>query len=1550
MQLYGTSKMNKNKLIHDFLEIVSRGDVELICDQITKVHSILGNLDFQHPKTGNTPLITAAEGNLTEVVEFLLEKGADITLCNYSNQTAVHVANCDVQRQLLSINGIHAPQRQLLQSSWQGDLEQLQHLLASEEFLDINFPNQHGLTPLMLAVRDVDLFEHIDMLTVYRPVEVLSELLRHHADPKLCDFSGKSAIHYVSQIESFKKQELLDILMNSMPKPERHAESLLDICHDTNSSSTDMMIVTKNQNIILQSISSSEGACPRVQLLDHMVNDFDQDDEYSHSILISEGDSSGDGQDWPPSTEGVEIIVTFPRDVTDPQEMSQEDLTENNQITSVHQEWTQAHSVPVPNEIEMVDFRTKVLTTDPLLLKKEERSRELCDMNLGFLLPRPCLEPNISKSAAREDVPLLKGQQRKSEEFSTNDLKNSSRRIEFPLPRLSLLPIRSGLLTIPQSHKDQKERERTIPRFISFIPRLSEPVSRSDEFKTSNKQQEGHFKVFMGQTLRSSDSFIWSRNMCSFWKANHHKQHLRMEENQKSTETERYEKTEISHFEKEQSLVSFENFQEDGFPTDREVGIDCHGSEMRIAEEDSPYHSLGKKEGLANNHEQDSEVLCTVPIKFQEVWHSEVTPSQEEETGNDNTDSKGTSANKGEAVEPNHILEEHTELKSLSNIVPDGPIEKLPGGHSGMETNMKISVAEATKPGKNGVVPLTHITFPVHGTPKEPAIAKPSLHKRKGALHNNNSCNILASQENDRHKMKPPRNKLDSKNKTSNRTPQNFMISTEGPVKPTIHKTSIKTQVFPALGLVDTRPRQSPKFQRRTPQIEKKQSTYQALKPKKQSFPCICKNPGIKKSSVPLSDQPTEPKLNYRDLKYSDMFKEINSTANGPGIYEMFGTPVYCHMREAERHENRFYREICSAPSGRCSTNKCRSSHSERNSNSRTRLSQKRPHIKPPKTSLGIKKKHKSLIPEEKGCKAIGSNLQGIENGDGILEPEWQIKSSGNDFLSSQDEVQPMNLTQTHEQSIEQKEFIPVSDLSVVEEVSMEESLDEGDISNNEILTTSLRNLHELEELHHQTLLVFSENSWAVPNEKSSNNHVLQEKQNIASLGKINANQMLVNDLEFDSISDKSKTPLSSSFQEKQESAFSQTYQHWAHSWDHGSLAGKSITYQKFGKALNDTNPISQEILDSVKNEELTDELLGCLAAELLALDEKDNNSCQTMANETDPENLNLVLSRTGNTRQEMDIESTNVKIQRYSNGFRIYDKEEKFLNTNEKKTFSENSLKYEKPIMWTKGEILGKGAYGTVYCGLTSQGQLIAVKQVALDTSEKLATENEYRKLQEEVDLLKALKHVNIVAYLGTCLEENIVSIFMEFVPGGSISSIINRFGPLPEMVFCKYTKQILQGVAYLHENCVVHRDIKGNNVMLMPTGIIKLIDFGCAKRLAWAGLNGTHSDMLKSMHGTPYWMAPEVINESGYGRKSDIWSIGCTVFEMATGKPPLASMDRMAAMFYIGAHRGLMPPLPEHFSEDAADFVRVCLTRDQHERPSAVQLLKHSFLKRSH
>lgn len=190
------------------------------------------------------------------------------------------------------------------------------------------------------------------------------------------------------------------------------------------------------------------------------------------------------------------------------------------------------------------------------------------------------------------------------------------------------------------------------------------------------------------------------------------------------------------------------------------------------------------------------------------------------------------------------------------------------------------------------------------------------------------------------------------------------------------------------------------------------------------------------------------------------------------------------------------------------------------------------------------------------------------------------------------------------------------------------------------------------------------------------------------------------------------------------------------------------------------------------------------------------------------------------------------------------------------------------------------------MYCGLTSHGQLVAVKQVSLDASDPAAAEGEYAHLQGEVELLKTLRHANIVGFLGTSFHQRVVSIFMEYIPGGSIASILHRwgfdlerggflelrtlmrisssterrFGPLPERILALYTKQIVEGVAYLHLSQVIHRDLKGNNIMLMPTGIIKLIDFGCARRLSCISSSSSSTDLLKSVHGTPYWMAPEV------------------------------------------------------------------------------------------
>ncbi|XP_064601071.1 uncharacterized protein LOC135467238 [Liolophura sinensis] len=269
-----------------------------------------------------------------------------------------------------------------------------------------------------------------------------------------------------------------------------------------------------------------------------------------------------------------------------------------------------------------------------------------------------------------------------------------------------------------------------------------------------------------------------------------------------------------------------------------------------------------------------------------------------------------------------------------------------------------------------------------------------------------------------------------------------------------------------------------------------------------------------------------------------------------------------------------------------------------------------------------------------------------------------------------------------------------------------------------------------------------------------------------------------------------------------------------------------------------------------------------------------------------------------------------------------------------------------EDTICWKKGNILGRGAFGTVWCGLTGEGELIAVKQIELNTSDMEKAKREYEKIQEEVELLKTLTHKNIVGYLGTSFEDNFVSIYMQFVPGGSIASVLARFGALEERVFCLYTKQILEGVEYLHQNDVIHRDIKGGNIMLMPTGVIKLIDFGCAKRMC-INLSMSRSQILKSMKGTPYWMAPEVVNETGHGRKSDIWSIGCTVFEMATRKPPWSDMSPLAAIFAIGCDKPI-PQLPDHFSKDVRDFVNKCLTRDQNERMSATEALQHRFITR--
>ncbi|XP_050220270.1 mitogen-activated protein kinase kinase kinase NPK1 [Mercurialis annua] len=266
-------------------------------------------------------------------------------------------------------------------------------------------------------------------------------------------------------------------------------------------------------------------------------------------------------------------------------------------------------------------------------------------------------------------------------------------------------------------------------------------------------------------------------------------------------------------------------------------------------------------------------------------------------------------------------------------------------------------------------------------------------------------------------------------------------------------------------------------------------------------------------------------------------------------------------------------------------------------------------------------------------------------------------------------------------------------------------------------------------------------------------------------------------------------------------------------------------------------------------------------------------------------------------------------------------------------------------PIRWRKGELIGCGAFGRVYMGMNlDSGELLAVKQVlvAANSASKEKTQAHIRELEEEVKLLKNLSHPNIVRYLGTAREDDSLNILLEFVPGGSISSLLGKFGSFPESVIRMYTKQLLLGLEYLHKNGIMHRDIKGANILVDNKGCIKLADFGASKKVVeLATINGA-----KSMKGTPYWMAPEVILQTGHSFSADIWSVGCTMIEMATGKPPWSQQyQEVAALFHIGTTKS-HPPIPDHLSVEAKDFLLKCLQKEPNLRSTASDLLQHPFV----
>ena len=272
----------------------------------------------------------------------------------------------------------------------------------------------------------------------------------------------------------------------------------------------------------------------------------------------------------------------------------------------------------------------------------------------------------------------------------------------------------------------------------------------------------------------------------------------------------------------------------------------------------------------------------------------------------------------------------------------------------------------------------------------------------------------------------------------------------------------------------------------------------------------------------------------------------------------------------------------------------------------------------------------------------------------------------------------------------------------------------------------------------------------------------------------------------------------------------------------------------------------------------------------------------------------------------------------------------------------------------WMKGQWIGEGSFGSVYLALHSvTGELMAVKQVELPNHAK-GTESDKKKitminaLKVEIDLLQGLRHPHIVQYLGTSSDDTHLNIFLEYVPGGSIAGMLKQYNTFQEPLIRNFVRQILDGLSYLHGQNIIHRDIKGANVLVDNKGSIKISDFGISKRgdvaasanqLPGSGLN------RPSLQGSVFWMAPEVVRQSAHTKKADIWSLGCLVVEMFSGARPFPDKSQLQALFAIGSNQA-KPTIPETASDEAKTFMNKTFEIEHEKRPSADELLKDPFL----